>query len=149
MIELSNVTKAYGSLIALDALTLNIGEGEIFFGTGSVTQLGGPGAGVFPLAFEAAEDGSLHVAGGYYGEVAPFGASAGGVDAFAFSLGEGGLLTAAHRYGGTLQDLASGLAVDGEGRLYLAGTFQGELEVNGTTLRSAGGTDAFAFPIMP
>ena len=30
MIELSNVTKAYGSLIALDALTLNIGEGEIF-----------------------------------------------------------------------------------------------------------------------
>lgn len=30
MIELQNVTKAYGSLVALDSLTLSIGEGEIF-----------------------------------------------------------------------------------------------------------------------
>ncbi|MGE3106815.1 MAG: ABC transporter ATP-binding protein [Phycisphaerales bacterium] len=30
MIELTNVTKAYGSLVALDSLTLTIGQGEIF-----------------------------------------------------------------------------------------------------------------------
>ncbi len=30
MIELTNVTKVYGSLVALDSLTLHIGEGEIF-----------------------------------------------------------------------------------------------------------------------
>jgi len=130
-------------------LYVEIGAEGVGFVTGSVAQIGGAGAGVFPLALEAAEDGSLHVAGTYYGTVDPFGESAGGLDAFALSVSLDGTLANARRYGGVLDDLASTIAVDASGEAFVGGTFQGEITIDGVTLQSTGGTDAFVAPALP
>src|SRR5205814_3294352 len=73
--------------------------------------------------------------------------SAGGTDVFVTKLDASGTFTWARRMGGTGADSASGIATDGWGSMFLAGTFAGTGQFDpGSGARylvSAGGSDAF------
>ena len=69
--------------------------------------------------------------------------SEGGFDGAVVKYNPNGSLAWARRMGGTLNDLAYGIVVDGSGNLYVTGYFQGTADFGSTTLTSAGGNDVF------
>jgi hypothetical protein len=75
--------------------------------------------------------------------------SNGNRDVFLLSLGPDGAYRWATHFGGTNDELALGLAIDPSGSILVTGTFDGQLELAGETLRSAGGADAFVAKLGP
>jgi hypothetical protein len=69
--------------------------------------------------------------------------SAGGADGFVTKLDGQGTFAWARPMGGTGFDAGLGVAVDGAGNVYATGAFSDKASFGGTTLTSAGGTDAF------
>ena len=87
-------------------------------------------------AIAVGADGRVYVAGQTFGALE--GANAGGLDAFVRAYDADGALRWTRQFGTSALDLASGVAVDPMGRVYVAGITSGALEgVN------AGGQDAF------
>jgi hypothetical protein len=89
---------------------------------------------------------------GYYGTAVNFGGgplplSAGTTgmveDVFVAKLTPSGGYVWANGYGGTGYDSGNGIAVDGSGNAVIVGSFQGSLNLGGSTFASAGGYDIF------
>jgi hypothetical protein len=68
---------------------------------------------------------------------------AGGLDAFVAKLTPDGSHLWSRRYGAGGDDLAQGVAVDGDDNVIVAGVFAGTVDFGGGALQSAGSTDAF------
>ncbi|WP_437757598.1 hypothetical protein [Sorangium sp. So ce1389] len=109
------------------------------------TQLGGAGDDhVSAVASDA--DGSLVIAGHFEGTAQLGGeplVSAGGADAFVAKLDGAGAPVWSRRLGGEGDQHATGVALGAAGDVFLAGRFEGEMELDGLPLVSAGGVDAF------
>ncbi len=90
--------------------------------------------------------GNVYVTGHFSG-TATFGAttltSAGLTDMFVAKLNSSGAYQWAARSGGSGDDGGTGVAVDGNGRVYVTGRFTGTATFGATPLTSAGGEDAF------
>jgi hypothetical protein len=69
--------------------------------------------------------------------------TAGGLDGFVAKLTGAGEAVWARRLGGTGTDYVQGLSTDAAGNIYAAGGFNGTADFSGTSLTSAGATDAF------
>ncbi|NUQ79781.1 MAG: PQQ-like beta-propeller repeat protein [Polyangiaceae bacterium] len=69
--------------------------------------------------------------------------SKGGADAFVASFSPKGDLLWATSFGGTGDDYASGAGADAEGRVYVAGSFDGEMALGGNTPLVADNVDAY------
>jgi hypothetical protein len=69
--------------------------------------------------------------------------SNGEMDAFLASFSPSGDLLWATSFGGLTGDSVSGVAADAEGRVYVAGSFTGEMSLDGKTPLVAKGSDAF------
>lgn len=97
------------------------------------------------LAFDAS--GNLFVAGTFSGSIAfPGGQpiqSTGGYDAFAAKLDKDGKQIWAARFGGELDQRATGLAVTSDGDVLVLGEFEGKADLGALVLPSAGSTDVF------
>lgn len=111
-----------------------------------VRQLGGPGSDS-ASAVDATRAGQVWVSGCYDNTI-DFGTgampSAGGLDAFLARFNSDGSLNVATRYGGTLDDVPTtvALTVDGTG-VYTAGNFTGTINTGGASHPSAGAGDNF------
>ncbi|WP_104985950.1 hypothetical protein [Sorangium cellulosum] len=109
------------------------------------TQLGGAGDDhVSAVAIDA--DGSPVIAGHFEGTTQLGGeplVSAGGADAFVAKLDGAGAPVWIARLGGEGDQRATSVAYDAAGDVLLAGRFEGEMELDGVPLASAGGADAF------
>lgn len=96
------------------------------------------------VALDAA--GNVYVTGDFAGAV-DFGGgvltSAGGTDAFVVKLDSAGALVWAKRFGDGSSQNGRGIAVDGNGRVVVAGGFGGTVDFGGGALTSAGAFDAF------
>jgi outer membrane protein assembly factor BamB len=113
-----------------------------------------------PRALAVAADGTVLVAGLSIGELG-FGAgsglsplrSVGGADAFLLAVGSDGEARWALRWGGKHADVARAVAVDGQGNVYVAGTFQLTADFDPgpgrRLMTSAGRTDAFVLKLDP
>jgi uncharacterized protein (AIM24 family) len=108
-------------------------------------QLGGTGDKVlYGLAVDGS--GSTAVAGRFSGNANIGGTmltSAGGNDIFVAKYAADGTLLWARRYGGTGDDNAYALAVDGSGGVVIAGYFAATVDFGGGPLTSSGGEDVF------
>ena len=86
------------------------------------------------------KDGNQVLAGSFAGKLQIAGgelASAGGTDIFVAKANKAGApVFPPLRFGGTGDDAATGVAVDDDGSIVLAGTFQGEAELGGQRLRA-------------
>ena len=106
------------------------------------------GGSAFDYGYGAALDasGNAIVTGAFYGTV-DFGGgpltSAGGLDVFVAKYGPTGGHIWSRRFGGSADDVGYGVAVDASGSVLVTGAFQGTAAFGGTTLTSAGDTDAF------
>ncbi len=73
--------------------------------------------------------------------------SAGGTDVFVTKTDAAGNLVWAKSFGGSLDDLASGLGVDGEGSVFVGGTYSGTIDLDPSSgvasQTSAGSSDVF------
>jgi hypothetical protein len=69
--------------------------------------------------------------------------SAGGRDAFLVKYSSAGAHLWSKRFGSTGQDSGSSVAVDSSGSVFVAGTFNGSIDLGGGSLTSAGGSDIF------
>jgi hypothetical protein len=108
-------------------------------------RFGGTGAdGALGVAVDGA--GYVYVVGSFSTSV-DFGSgavqSAGLTDIFMTSFTSGGTLRWAKRFGGTGADEAMGVAADGTGNVYVAGSFSSSLDFGSGAVQSAGGTDIF------
>lgn len=117
-------------------------------GLGNVTwakRFGGAGE---DIAVGLALDGSgnVHATGSFYG-TAGFGgvnlASAGGADAYLAKLDGFGDVIWSRRFGGTGEDIAASLMLDGSGNAHVTGSFFGTAGFGGINLTSAGGQDVY------
>jgi hypothetical protein len=166
-----------GSSVALDAtgnvyVTGNF-EGAVDFGTGSLQSAGARD--VFVASFtpsgtprwskrfggtgddyasSVAVDGSgnVYVTGRFEGAV-DFGTgslqSAGAGDVFVASFTPSGTPRWSKRFGSTGDDYASSIAVDGAGKVYLTGSFQGTVDFGHGPLQSHGVEDIFLLQLVP
>jgi hypothetical protein len=91
--------------------------------------------------------GNTFVAGVYVGGVdlgkGPESYSGGGQDAFLAKYDAKGNLVFGKVFGSTINAVATGLAVDSKGAIYLVGRFSGKLSFGGKTMTGYGGGDAF------
>ena len=69
--------------------------------------------------------------------------SAGARDAFLVKYSAAGAHVWSKRFGSTGQDSGSSVAVDASGNVFVAGTFNGSINLGGASLTSAGGVDIF------
>lgn len=75
--------------------------------------------------------------------------SAGGSDAILLKLSPAGVFQWGRALGGTADDRANGVAADSAGNVLVAGHFQGQVNLGGALLRSAGGPDIFLAKYAP
>ena len=88
--------------------------------------------------------GNCFVAGAFQGTANFSGtglSSAGGVDAFVAKYDASGALLWVRGFGSNGNDYANGIAVDGAGNCYVAGSFSGTVNLGATNLSSQGGQD--------
>jgi len=90
--------------------------------------------------------GNSYITGEFEGS-ASFGStmltSSGGVDIFIASYDASGNVLWAKRAGGTLEDRASGVELDGSGNTYISGYFLGQASFDSTTITSSGASDIY------
>ena len=140
--------------------TVNFGAGNVTSAGGNdgfVTKLNAAGAHQWTTTFGGtshdtswgvAVDGSgnVHIAGRFFGTV-NFGAgnvtSAGSYDVFVTKLDSSGAHQWTTTLGGTGNDRAYGVAVDGSGNVYTAGDFTGTVDFGAGNVTSAGSDDVF------
>src|SRR5262249_28425357 len=77
------------------------------------------------------------------------GGIAGGIDAFGARFDATGHLTWATFFGGSLDDIGYGIAVDSSGRVYITGETASPTLAGGSPIPYAGGKDAFIAKIDP
>jgi hypothetical protein len=91
--------------------------------------------------------GNTFVAGTYFGAVdlgkGPESYSGKGQEAFLAKYDAKGNLVFGKVFGSTINAIATGLAIDSKGAIYLVGRFSGKLSFGGTTMTGYGGGDAF------
>jgi len=96
--------------------------------------------------------GDLFVVGNF-GGIVNFGGSdltsAGENDVFVASYAADGAHRWSQRHGGTLWDVATAVAVDGNGAVVVTGHFKGTTNLGGGDLTSAGGSDVFVASYTP
>ncbi|WP_375767980.1 protein kinase [Archangium gephyra] len=73
----------------------------------------------------------------------------GGDDVILLELGADGSLLGARRFGDAAAQYAYSVAVDASGHVFLAGAFEGTLDLGATPLKSAGGPDLFVARLEP
>ena len=96
------------------------------------------------LGIAADESGNAYVSGQFSGTAAVAGTSltsAGGNDGYVAKFGPNGAGLWARRLGGTVNDWAHGVGVDGSGNVYVSAGFQGTSVWGSTSLVSAGSND--------
>ena len=146
-------TATFGEGASQTTLT-STGSSDIFvakYGTDGTLawakQAGGAGA-IIGSSRGIAVDvfGNSYVTGVFY-DTATFGGtnlnSRGGTDVFVAKYGTDGTLAWAKQEGGTNNDYGDGIAIDGNGNIYVTGEFGGSITFDGTTLTSTGSTDMF------
>lgn len=108
------------------------------------TQFGGAGRNE---GGAVAWQGSDTFLAGLFDGVMPTGAgsltSAGGLDAFVTKLDNNGKIAWIKSFGGTGDDYSPSLGVDGNGDIYIAGTFQAQITFGAVKLTSAGSDDVY------
>lgn len=95
--------------------------------------------------------GDVIVTGTFLGSVDFGGAvlASSGFDVFLAKYSPAGAHLWSRRFGGTLQDAGTAVALDASGNVVLAGTFEGTIDVGGGPLTAAGGTDVFLAQYSP
>ena len=106
------------------------------------------GAGMVEIKnIEVGPDGRLYVCGAFDGDVDLGGATAvsagGATDGFLAVWEPDGTRAFGMTVGGTGEDAVRDIAVDGGGRVFIAGLFEGTVDFGGGPLTSAGGVDVF------
>jgi hypothetical protein len=133
------VTNALGAVTSATAV-LTIDAGFLW------ARRGGGAANDSALAAVADTNGNTYVAG-YFSGTADFSGtnlvSNGGEDILVAKYNRAGNLLWIQPFGGSGNDRATALALSPEGRLAVAGSFEGSVQFGGTNLSSAGGADAF------
>ncbi|TAL01531.1 MAG: hypothetical protein EPO07_08215, partial [Verrucomicrobia bacterium] len=150
---LSNVTAAQSGDYSVDVTTPN---GNLFSTPATLTVAVEPdflwtkhfgGAGNDECLAVAADAVGNTYAAGYFSGTADFGGtnlvSNGGEDCFVAKFDSLQNLVWLRQIGGTNDDRATALALDGSGNLIVAGYFTGAPDFGGTNLTSAGGSDIF------
>ena len=140
--------------------TVNFGAGNVTSAGGNdgfVTKLNAAGAHQWTTTFGSTDtdngwgvavdgSGNVHIAGRFFGTV-NFGAgnvtSAGSYDVFVTKLDSSGAHQWTTTLGGTGNDRAYGVAVDGSGNVYTAGDFTGTVDFGAGNVTSAGSDDVF------
>jgi Beta-propeller repeat len=91
--------------------------------------------------------GNVYVTGSFAGTIDPGGGaitSEGSTDVFLVKYDSAGTLEWAKSFGNASAQAATGVAVDGQGRVGIVGSFAGSVGFGGDLLTSAGGNDMFA-----
>ena len=152
----SYITGVFAGTATFDGTTLtSTGISDVFVakygtdGTLAWAKKAGGGAGaIYGSSRGIAVDGSGNsYVTGYFYDTATFGGtnlnSRGGNDIFVAKYGTDGTLAWAKQEGGTNNDYGDGIAIDGNGNIYVTGDFSGSITFDGTTLTSTGSTDMF------
>ncbi len=114
-------------------------------------SLGIGGSGIEHLHAMVADDaGNLLLVGRFTGNLTAYNLQAtGGSDAFVIKIAPNQKVVWAKKIGGLGDDTAKSIAIDRQGSLYIAGSFQQTLNVDGKTVVSNGAKDAFWLKMDP
>ncbi len=121
-------------------------------GAGTEWALSSPNGQVRPIAVTVDGNGDITVAGTFSGS-ADIGAGAvtskGMADAFVIRYTREGSVVWAKIYGSTGDDRATEIGSDAAGNLYVAGTFEGSIDLGSGLVTSQGGQDIFLLKLDP
>ncbi|HWE38909.1 MAG TPA: SBBP repeat-containing protein [Isosphaeraceae bacterium] len=134
-----------------DIFVAQLGQSTAPASTSPVSTFGIGGGSIQATATRVDSSGNTYVVGSFSGsqQFDPAGKAAavtarGSVDGFVAKYSPAGALLWVDDLGSSSTATVNGLAVDAQGNVAVVGGFSGSLAVGGTTLRSVGGTDAFA-----
>ncbi len=114
-------------------------------------RLGGPQADM-GLSVAATKAGGVAVVGSFEGTASVGGvplASVGQVDFFVAKIDAAGAIAWVRPFGGPGNDVATSVALDATGNVYVAGTSDGALTLGGSSFGQTGGTGAFMLALDP